>query len=74
MFRKILDLLANNKEVNLTAFFSDGTFIIGVRTTGCKLRESQGVHHLIVKSATDFGLVNKEVAIPIVKPKYWVLE
>lgn len=60
----------------MRAVFDDNTFIEGDRTFRRRLRESKGTHHLIVRHTNCEGYLVKvgdEVAIPIEKPKYWVI-
>jgi len=57
----------------LEAIFEDGTFILGNRGLKERLDECWGVHHLRVISATNKSIINKEVAIPVTKPKFWVI-
>lgn len=60
----------------MRAVFDDNSFIEGDRTFKCRLRESHGTHHLIVKNTNNPNYllkINDEVAIPIVKPKFWVM-
>ena len=57
----------------LEAIFEDGTFILGERDWKTRLDECLGTHHLRVISCSFQNLVGKEVAIPVTKPKYWIL-
>jgi hypothetical protein len=57
----------------LEAIFEDGTFILGKRGLKERLDECWGTHHLRVISASNPNIINKEVAIPIIKPKFWVI-
>lgn len=60
--------------VRLKAVFDDGTYIMGDRTLSCQMKESSGTHHLIVTDASSpLCVIGMEVAIPILKPKYWII-
>ena len=57
----------------LEAIFDDGTFILGERGFKERIDECWGIHHLRVISSSFQNLKDKEVAIPITKPKFWVI-
>lgn len=66
----------------MKAVFDDGSYIIGDCSSECALSESPGTHHLKVTEALnwtasgvfiDNAMVGQIVAIPITKPRYWVI-
>lgn len=61
----------------LEAIFDDGTFILGERNWKTRIDECWGTHHLKVLSTNIPWLKGKEfkieVAIPVTKPKFWVI-
>ena len=57
----------------LEAIFDDGTFILGERGFKERIDECWGTHHLRVISSSEGLLVGREVAIPVTKPKFWVI-
>jgi len=57
----------------LEAIFEDGTFILGERNWKTRIDECWGTHHLRVISSSKGLLVGREVAIPVTKPKYWII-
>ena len=57
----------------LEAVFEDGSFILGNRGLKERVDECWGTHHLTVLSSDRKILIGKEVAIPVTKPKYWIL-
>ena len=61
--------------MELQAVFEDGSWIQGIRHPWYMLKESKGTHHLFVTNCSMDGqyLVGYEVAIPINKPKYWLI-
>jgi hypothetical protein len=66
----------------MIAVFDDGSYIVGDRKWYYPPNESPGTHHLKVTKSfgidsmpfeVDHLLDGKRVAIPITKPKYWVI-
>ena len=66
----------------MKAVFDDGSYIVGERKWWY-MNESSGTHHLKVTKAygmiengknIDCFIVGHKIAIPIDKPKYWVLD
>jgi hypothetical protein len=57
----------------LEAVFEDGSYILGKRGLRERIDECWGTHHLTVISSDKVVLTGKEVAIPVTKPKYWVV-
>jgi hypothetical protein len=64
--------------MKLRAVFDDGSYIEGNRSFFYRFQETPGTHHL--KVYRTFGIKNVEislddeiVAIPISKPKYWLI-
>lgn len=56
--------------------FDDNSWFIGNRTIRCKLKESKGTHHFIVINGDEVFKphIGKEVAVVIIKPKYFIME
>jgi len=61
--------------MELKAIFDDGSWIKGIRHPWFVFKESKGTHHLIVTDCNFEGQSIKgcEVAIPIIKPKCWII-
>ena len=58
----------------LKAIFEDGEFILGERNFWTRNDECWGTHHLKVIDATNKDIIGREVAIPVTKPKYWIVD
>jgi hypothetical protein len=57
----------------LEAVFDDGSSILGVRDWKTRKDECWGTHHIRVISSSITGLIGKEIAIPVNKPRYWII-
>ena len=58
----------------LEAVFEDGSTILGCRGLKERMDECWGFHHLkVISSSSDSSLIGKEIAIPVSKPKYWII-
>jgi hypothetical protein len=63
-----------NKK-HLRAVFDDGSYIQGIRPNYWWGGESAGTHHIRVADTSPGmeSLIGATVAIPITKPKYWIV-
>lgn len=61
--------------MELKAVFVDGSYIVGIRKFWYPFNESKGTHHLQVIDTSEnlAHIIGFKVAIPINKPKYWVV-
>lgn len=66
----------------MKAVFDDGSYIVGDRKWWYQFNESKGVHHLKVNKAygiledgidISMEIIGHKIAIPITKPKYWII-
>lgn len=57
----------------LEANFDDKDYILGERNWKTRLDECWGTHHLKVIASSYPALIDKEVAIPVTKPRFWVI-
>ena len=64
------------KDVTMTVYYLDGTWIKGIRKHKYVSQETRGTHHLMITETSDTlkDLIGKRIAIPINSVKYFVIK